>query len=460
MRMYPRLTTAPAGWTVRVFLASAAVLLPAGWRAAIAEGDGGYRAHVKKALAPMHQAFTRIAETHGDDPAVKGLRRRLELINTVAEAALEGFRSARADALDGILDDITKSSAKIVAAKPKRPGPTARDLYFQYRDDFAAGTPATALTTQESKVLKEYHETAARAAGRYVVQQCTFDLKPERAARDELTRLCVVLPLLNVPDAAWSDSQVQGLPDRLKSPGALKVLEAFALSVRRPLTAARFARARRKEDWDDERLCDYLLGSAERLIGSSEYHAAAECLETAIRAGAEADAALAMRAYCELAELREWLGHPQLGASTAETGMRAHPKAPNWPRAAVIRLKCLYRAGRYCDVIREAEEYREDDRCRRRLPQILYISWIAHRRERKPQAARALREEFVKRFPDSILCADMHFVAAVDWLTLGEPGKAERELATIDRQYPRSPIVGKVEALRKRMKAAGISKAP
>ena len=117
----------------------------------------------------------------------------------------------------------------------------------------------------------------------------------------------------------------------------------------------------------------------------------------------------------------------------------------------MLTLKYLYEAKQFDQVAKESAKYRADTRSEAYLPQILYISWVTHRREGNAETAEKLQEMFLKKFPQHPLGADMHFSSAMSALANGNYAEALRLLEIVEYRYPKSRIASKVKKLQERL---------
>ena len=446
----PRATEWPdkaVHWPIRLI----AVLTFIGHGYLCAAQDAGYTAYKDVRLGSLQGDFQRISQSHGKDPTFKRFKDRLALIDELANILASRFRTVGNQALKELLTDVVGPQARPALDKPGSAPLSARELYMEHRDRFLIALPMPRVTQDEARLLRDYYQASIRAAEGYIMDRWKLPLGLDKQEAGEAQRLYLVLPFLRIPDEAWSDRDVDGLPEQLKETAVLETFEWFSLCVNRPFTGAAFARYGRKEPWSRKQICNYLMQSAERLRRNSEYHPALHCLKTAKSVADSVDADTGMKVYCELAELYEWLGHPKKAAATAADALEAFPESSDRGRAAVIRLKCLYRADEHLQILREAPQYQADDSCRAYLAEIIYISWVTHRRQGKSKVAQALQKEFMAKYPKNPLCADMCFASALTALASGDDDKAAELLDLIETRYPNSRAVARARKVKQEM---------
>ncbi len=193
-----------------------------------------------------------------------------------------------------------------------------------------------------------------------------------------------------------------------------------------------------------------------RSFRDGDYGGGVNYLRTAISlAKKEGKPSEAVRYGLKLAELLEKAEHPQLAADEMQRILRSYPEEPRWGEIAVKRLMYLYRAGRYSDIGKEATACQKDERCKNNRPHVIYLSWLAARKEENVEEARRLQRTFVRDYPKSDLCADMYFSEAIEALTQSETDRARQLLQLIEDKYPNSSIAKtKVEGLKKGLNSA------
>jgi hypothetical protein len=259
-----------------------------------------------------------------------------------------------------------------------------------------------------------------------------------------------------VPDEQWSAHDIESLPDWMRSPENLRVIEDFALRVRRPFTAYQTALYGHSQDKNNQEAApaysDYCLKAAGRMEGIREYHAGMCCLRVGIKqAESEGNSRAAVALRFKLADVLETTGHTPLSAEEMKSVLGKYPKSDDWGKAALLRLKYLYSAGILAQVVREAPRYQADERCARYLPQIIYVSWVTNRREAHAEEADKLQKLFLKEFPDHPLAADMHFASAMAALAAGDYKEAQRLLDIIGKQFRRSAVFKQAMEIRDRL---------
>ncbi len=281
------------------------------------------------------------------------------------------------------------------------------------------------MSQKELETLREYYDAAVRAASGYVAECGRPTAALDRSAAAEIVPLCLVMPFLHLPDPDFSAAEIECLPAWLRQCENLAVAEDFCLRIHRPSSAYGLALCRPAEGTNGQKVKpqyhQYLSASASRMVKAREYHAAIFCLRKAIEsAEAGADPAASVAVRYQLAELLDEVGHAQLAAEEMKQALQRNAGDVESARAAMLRLKYLYKGNCFAQILEEAPRCRKDQRCRPYLPQILYILWVTNRREGRTEEAESLSKEFLEEFPAQPLGADLHFASAMSALAAGD----------------------------------------
>lgn len=412
-----------------------------------------FKAHKANALAQYQAGFDSLVAEHPDDPAMALFKERLALIDEVAIPILERFQYARKRSLDTLLDDLVPQPENAAGA----PGPAAAmsgaEIIAEYEEAFRAGLRAPAVNEKDMAVLKAYYDVSAKAAGRFVAEQGRFIEAVDRAGATDILQLCLVVPLLHIDDAQWSQQTIADMPSWMTMPTNLAILEDFALQLCRPQTAYQFktaqcAQAKRQEPTYGI----YLLDAGEKKIGSREFYAGIHCLKTGLavaESGGDAQTTISLR--FRLAEIYRDSGHALLAAEQIKTLMDTHPDSDQWGRAAMLRLKYLYEASQFEKVVVEFKPILSNPAAKGYLPQVMYIGWVACRRINDMTAADKVQADFLKQFPKHPLAADMYFASAMTSLAASDYEEASRLLEIVEYRFPNSRLQAKVKQIRERL---------
>jgi tetratricopeptide (TPR) repeat protein len=189
------------------------------------------------------------------------------------------------------------------------------------------------------------------------------------------------------------------------------------------------------------------------MITDREYHAGIHCLKVGIElAEQEKREEQAIDLHLQLADVLNNAGHAPLAAEEIKQTLDKYVKSSEYGKVATLRLKYLYEAGQFDKILEEAPTYQADERCKPYLPQIIYISWVAHRRENKLAEADKLQKDFLEKFPEHPLAADLYFAAAMTALAKSDYEEASRLLEIIQYRYPKSKIIDKAKQIQERLK--------
>ena len=267
--------------------------------------------------------------------------------------------------------------------------------------------------------------------------------------------LAVIVPFLRVSDENWSLAEVDSLPPWLSALDESAWLKEFSLSLDRPRTAftfhLKYAEALGQSTPAVSNYARFLMQEAD-MIPLEEYRRRLRFLEKAVEAASEQkDPALIGSIRLQRAREFERLGHAQLAANEMKEALTAQPLNGTFGRLVVARLKYLYKGGAYEQVAKEALEYRDDPRCKAYRPQILYISWVNHRKRNEPVEAETLAMTLLKEYPENQLCADVFLARALAAMVKGEYEEADRLLEIVECRFPKAEAAMRVRAIRERL---------
>ncbi len=419
---------------------------------ASAAGTEEFLAHKRSALEPMQAEYERICASLEYDVKMKQFRDRVARIDEVAALLIGRLESTTAGVFGGILGDIVDAPGGRSGMGRAAATSSARQIYTRFADRFSAELPVPSVTNKDMELLRRYYNTSIKAVEQYIVKHGEVSKAIEENAGRDVLELFIVMTLLHVPDRELSSVHVDWMPKWMKKPRPVAMFEEFSLHLGRPLTAAAFAQYG-KQPWETDKLCDYVEAKGRICMAAHQYAAAIECLvagiEVAGKAGAEERA---MRISLSLAGLHEKMAYPQLAAAALKPALELYPRSPDWGKAAMLRLKYLYEAGQYDQIVEDAHNYQANRRSGGYLPQILYISWVTHRRKENPEAAEKLQQTFLEKFSKHPLAADMYFASAISALAKGDYAEALRLLEIIEYRYPKSRIMPKAKRLQKRLR--------
>lgn len=414
-------------------------------------GEDGVAAEKRRALAPLEAGYAKLVASHPDDEAIRTFQSRLAAIDEVADLLVRRLRSTDINSLEAILGGVA-SGARGGSGAAKLTM-SAREILGDYAVSFATGLPRPAVSGDQLTLLLNYYNASIKASEEYVARRARVSAATDDGAAADVVQLCLVLPFLHVPDPQWAAAETAALPEWMRRPRVLAHAESFALSVERPLTAFQFARAARGADAPD--VYKYLGDASETLYKGREYHAAIHCMKVAIAsAAAETKVTDANVLRLRLAAMYSEVGHPQLAADEAKHVLDTGPAAGPAASAAMLRLKYLYEAEAYPQIVDEAPRYEATESFKPYLAQMEYIRWVALRRIDRAEDAKRVQQAFLTRFPEHVLGADMYFASAMVALAASDYAETVRLLDIIQYKYPTAQIMPKVKEVRQRLEKA------
>ncbi len=420
-----------------------------------ADRVGSYQNFKQDALGPLASRYDQIIAVHKDDGALETFLRRVNLIDTIANLLVKSFESTRSDSLDSLLGDIVDISDAHRTSSPIR-AMRAAEILSEYTSHFTKTISFSLLTKEEIAFLRNYYDTLAKMAGEFIAQRGKMVSAINKQSGVDILELCMVMPFLHLSDQQWTAENIKALPKWMKTGDNIAALEEFALRVRRPFTAYQFSLFNRNSGTSDKdqefAYSEYLLAAVESRIKHRDYHVAIHCIRIGIEQAEQAKKQeTAVKLHFRLSDLLTNIGHPDLAAKKMLKLMKSYPKCLDWGKAAMLRIKYLYEAADFKTIASEADKYKSDSRCNDYLAQILYISWVTHRRLNDPETAQKLKQQFLKRYSKHPLGADMYFASAMTAMASGDYEEADRLLEIVEYQYPKSRIQQKVKKIRERL---------
>jgi tetratricopeptide (TPR) repeat protein len=419
-----------------------------------------YRAVRSKAVRDLQSDYTQAMQALGDEQAAKAYQARIKAIDRLAADITRRLRQSRTVLLDELLSKADPDTT--APAKPRhhrRNQPVRRasnvrgdDVWAEHQAAFGQ-LPAAEDPRAEWLAIRRYHDAVLGAALAHIYEQGRVATAVGGQSLADVAEMCFVLPLLAIPDSQWTLAAVQELPAWLRTDDSNRVLERFALRLGRFQTAHVLAQTRDAKKTASD-IAPYLEQSANALTREKAYSAAAGCWRKLIEvAEHRRDANAAVDARFRLAELLGDIGQPALAADEVDPVIRKESSPAVRGKAVMLRLKYLYEAGRAEDVVRDGQAAAEDAHCRLYRPQILYITWVAHRQQSDAEAAAKVKRTFLKDYPRHVLGADMYFADAMSQLAASRYDEAARLLEIVEYRYPESRLGPKVVEIRKRLQS-------
>lgn len=407
-----------------------------------------FAAYQQRRLGEIGAKYRAVMRANADVPGIMEFADRINLIDEVTDLLVARFDAVREASLDALLGGAGSGPPD---DQPPGAAADARQILSEYVADFRQPLPRPVVADDDVRILRQYYAAKASLASEFIAQRASIALATDRTAAGSLGELCLVMPLLHVSDDRWSGEQIRRLPDWLRTGGGLRRAESFALHFGRLRTAHSFALARReieKPDAGELSYADYLSRAADRAADESNFAVSVQCLRELISIAAERDDTPAViDARTRLSRALETVGHFQAAADEMKDVMDASPDADLWRQAAVRFCVLTCRAKAHDAAAEAAGRLMTDERAHPIRAHLLYVRWISLRSADKPLKAQAARTEFLSRYGESILAADMHFVHAVDLLQKGRIEEATELLRRVRTRYPRSPLADKAEGI-------------
>ena len=425
-----------------------------------------YKAAKQKALAPLQAEYERIVGPQREEPAMRKWSERLVTVDQIVERLLMALHACKARSAEVILDRMLSgqgtASAGLSAAVPSFRRPRWVDvltLLDEYRQAFEEEVCSSSSQPARDKFLQEYYDKTVGTAEACVANegQAVLALVADEQSMKYILQLSVVFPFLRTADRLWSRPNVESLAAWIREPRNAEYLVGFSLHAKRPMTAFAFACSGGRENVAPVSVVDFLQAGVRKMISERDDWAAMVCcragLEIADMAGAE-NAKTAFSFY--LAEVLDRVNHPLLAAEEMMMVMGRCSDSGDYGKAALRRLTYLYSAGRNAELLSAASALRTDNGRRTFLPEVMFVSWAALRRE-TVQRSGEVKRDFLKSFPQHPLAAEMHFESALDALKNADPERAVTYLRVIEESFPKSALLPQVHEVQRRLRKATAS---
>ena len=402
----------------------------------------------QKTCASLQQQLDQLLSNHAADSEVEAFRKRLQAADLAAVQVFQDLATFR-DAF------VQKSTANISRRSPQ-PTATKRTgslLLLQRHLVSLEQLPAIQSADPATKaLLTKYYDAYCQGTAQGMLSYGKSLITNSPADAAEVSKLSVILLCLTPsPDAQWNGDIENAMGVWLKNPEQTKAMEDLCLHAHRPHTAywlATFTDGGGRPD----NFSDYMDGAADRMLRAKDYPSAMICLR-----GALADTSADSPRWCERAfHVAEVLGDMNDNDGALEmlgTISMRKLSSDEFGKVAVLRLKYLFASQKFKEVMADATQYRDDPKTEKYLPQILYIGWVASQRL-DGEDAEAWRKNFMEKFPDHPLGADMIFASAMQALASSKYDEAKRLLSYIEYKYPTAKIVAKATEIRKRLEQA------
>jgi len=410
----------------------------------------------RKALAPYAAKFEKIKTTHKNDPQVAEFCEHVELIENVTTCLIDQFQTIRASSLNDLLDDIIIMSEEDASSEFHKSAMSAKEILTEYQMPFANELSLPSLVKAETETLRNYCSIAATLGSKYIANYGKIAADINETYAIDILELYLVMPFLYVVNQDWSEREIEILPEWMKTKKHLQTMEYFSLLLKRPWSAYCFALYNKQHHNDPNTFIDYgvyLAAMAKKLAQNSDFSASVYCFSLAIKlAEKAAQHDIVADLYFHRAKVLYSTGHFTPAAEHMKSILTSYPEFSYYAEVAMLRVKYLYEAGLYKEILQEAPGFREDNRCLAYLPQIIYISWLTSRDQNLPEQAEKLQEIFLKKFPEHILAKDMYFALAMAALSAGNYNESLHLLKIIEYRYPELPVVEKVKDIQEQIK--------
>lgn len=401
-----------------------------------------------KALQSIKEQFENLKAIYPDDPELKRFGRRIEMTNKLSVEIVRQFKKVKLRVLQNMISIETNPSQ---TSNVKKDSLLAYNLILEYQTQFLQPLPIPDINQEELNILQEYYNISIKTASDFIAPRCYSVVIIDSSAATDVLGLCMVMPFLHIADNDWSETHMDSLPDLMKKSECLKILEEFSFKAKRPYTAYRFFLYQTKGRVDKFE-ADFFLENSYKHVKVNDYLNAIRCLKAGldIASGLD-DKDGAEQLHLELADIYYKLSHLHLAIEEMEKIFKNYPQHQDYCKTVALQLKYLYEDGEYKEVIRKYPLCLDGDKCQSYRSQIMYIAWLASRKEGMSDSAVAIKKEFMAKYSQHPLCANMLFDEAINALSNGNYREARQVLEKIEYHYPKSSILSKVRELKERL---------
>ena len=372
--------------------------------------------------------------------------------------------------IDGLFQDLTKciqeqQAKALVSAIPQamgfpenRPvgtGPYEQTLrlYHESLQDFGAALPCLDLPENQVKLIANLYREFVRSAETFVQHNAGLVTAISEPSQRRMLEAALTLMLLHVPDKDFSETYIANLAEWMRDSLTLQKLSELCLRGQRPLTSMQLEQYRTGYAWDVSDKLAFLEAKARQLENSTDKRVTIAAMAAWVFLADEAQAdRSAMTARFELAKVYKEMGHYGLAAEVIQEAMSRYPGSAERGRAAVLRLRYLYSAGRYETLQAEAISYLSDPNCQAYRPQLLYLRWASYRKTGDYTLAEETASKLLSAFSAFSGCADVWLCRAMESLASDDDEEARVALQVILDDYPRSSVAAKAHNLLHKLK--------
>ena len=402
-------------------------------------------------MTDVKSRFLKIAGADWREPKMKAFLQRLMAVDGLAEQLARRMDQLADASMRQLLGG---TPAQFSVADTETFG-VIRYFLGLYQQEFAEGLVPPDLPQEDMEVLREYYARNLQAIGQYIDHHGKIPAITSQGLAGSV-QLALVLPFLHMPDEAWNTETMTGLPQWLRTAEAMKMAEQCALSCGRYRTAYVLACGRkdaspRQEDGNASYV-EYLRQVAAARLDVGNLAGAITVLQTAVAEARKLphgelleDLAFSLCKACVRAK------RFNVAAGRCKAFLGQFPASAQWGEAATLRLRALYGAESFEELIAEAQLYSTDSRCKSHRPAIIYLSWVALRRAGRQADAGRAGEEFLRKFPSHALAADLHFAEALEAMVAGDYEEALRLLETVELRFPQSRVAERAREIKARL---------
>ncbi|HUW82166.1 MAG TPA: hypothetical protein VMZ31_05125 [Phycisphaerae bacterium] len=262
----------------------------------------------------------------------------------------------------------------------------------------------------------------------------------------------VLMPLLQNP-TQFDVRLLDALPVSCTTPERLHQLADFCLLCLGRLDAASAIATRLAgTQGPDPARYAYFVDSVGKCTNAHEPGLAVRCLDEAI-ALLDRDDQRVLEHRFRKCEIWANAGNYAMAAGEAGTIARDFAGTEHGARARYLRIRHLATQGDFKAVLMDVEDAAKDEHCDPYRADLLYLHWLALRKEGRGERASQVLRTFLEKYPEDDRAAEMYYAVGVDCLSAQRYEDAARVLRKLVEEFPTADAARRAKRLVEKLEA-------
>jgi len=406
-----------------------------------------------QALTEARVLFEQWCQIEPENPSLREFRHRVAALRSLRGRISACLGPARQTAAQQLVDDLLLPAAKRPAtASPVKPvSDTPQQLYARYLPHFIYRLDVRTLTTPQVTFARVYYDAEAKAMLNETMA-LGEPLAPLTQGEQRVEKYLVLMPLLQNP-THFDVRLLDALPVSCTTPERLHELADFCLLSLGRLDAAS-AIATRMADTQDPRTARYayFVDSVAKCTDAHQLGLAARCLDEAIALLDRDDPRVLEHRFrkCDI-----WANAKNYAMAAGVAGAIAKDLAgtEHGAKARYLRIKHLATQGDFKAVLMDVEDAAKDQYCEPYRAALLYLHWLALRKEGHGERASQVLRTFLQEYPEDDRAAEMYYAVGVDCLSAQRYEDAARILRKLVEEFPKAHVARQAKRLVEKLEA-------